>query len=656
MRYILSYQGGPVPSPVHFAICKNRPGMKLSYFILVVFPLTYTSIQAQPNPDSLWQSWNNTALHDTARLGALNQLAYNLLKQDPDSARILAQTQLNFAREKGSLKWQARAFYHIALSYRFQSEYEKALQHYGQSIDLLEKSGDRSDLSSVYGSMGDVYRLQSNFPKAIDCINKSLSLAEETGNRKKMADGYVSIATIYFETPGNHAKILEYLEKARPIYETLNNREGLALVYGNMAAVYLDQNDFEKSLAFNSKCLAIQEETGDEYGMATSLHNRAVVLTELGRFREALADFEREKAIFEAIGDQEGLADAYNSIGDLWIRQKRYPEAVRACSNALEMARKLGSPNLKEVGACNCLYLAYLEQGNYKQALQYLGRYVSAKDSLQHSETVQKLKQMEIERQTVADSLNREKERFRLEMAHQQAIRQKDKTQTLLTAAGLGILVVALAVWVRMLYFRRRSQQLQIRSEELEKQQLLNEIALLRTQVNPHFLFNSLSILSSLVHADANLAEQFIEQLSRSYRYILEQKEQSLVTLRTELEFIKSYSFLLKIRFEKKFNLDIRLPDEILDNKKIAPLTLQLLIENAVKHNRMSEKEPLTVTVTIENGELLTVKNRLQPRATAPDSTGVGLQNILNRYALLTDRPVWAGETEGAFVVRIPLL
>lgn len=223
-------------------------------------------------------------------------------------------------------------------------------------------------------------------------------------------------------------------------------------------------------------------------------------------------------------------------------------------------------------------------------------------------------------------------------------------------AVGLGALVVALAFWGRMLYFQRRSQQFQARSVELEKQHLLNEIALLRTQVNPHFLFNSLSILSSLVHVDANLSEQFIEQLSRSYRYILEQKEQSLVTLRTELEFIKSYAFLLKIRFENKFDLHVTLPEELLDCHKIAPLTLQLLIENAVKHNRMSLKEPLVVTVSVEDKQTLVVKNRLQPRTSSVISTGVGLQNIINRYALLTDRPVWAGETEEQFVVKVPLL
>jgi ligand-binding sensor domain-containing protein len=203
---------------------------------------------------------------------------------------------------------------------------------------------------------------------------------------------------------------------------------------------------------------------------------------------------------------------------------------------------------------------------------------------------------------------------------------------------------------------RERLEAMKARSEELEKQRLLNEIALLKTQVNPHFLFNSLSILSSLVHTNADLSEQFIDQLSRSYRYILEQKDQSLVTLRTELEFIRAYSFLLKIRFENKFDLRIQLDEEVLDTKKIAPLTLQLLVENAVKHNRMSAKEPLVVEVNVED-DTLVVKNALQPRPTPEISTGTGLKNIVSRYALLTDRPVEAGPTDdGFFVVKVPLL
>lgn len=631
-------------------------GMKKLFAIAILLIQLSATLPAQTTVDSLWHVWNNTALEDTVRLNALHRVVLRRMNSNPDSARMLAGIELAFAREKELTRWQARALNNLGLTYRLQSDYANAIDSYEQSIALSEKSGDKNLMSAIYGNLGDVYRLQSNFPKAIDCISKCRALAEETGDRKKVADAYVSIATIYYEVPDNDAKTLEYLDKALEIYKSLDNQMGLSLVYGNMAAVYLDRNELDKALDFNDRSMAIQQKLGDERGIATSLHNRAVIRSSQGRYQEALADFNREIRIFEKIGDQDGLADAYNSMGDLWIQQGRYPLAIDVCRKALQMAQTLGESNLRAMQACNCLYMAYRKQGNYRLAFDYLDRYTTIRDSLQKDETDEKLRQMERRRQTAVDSLQHEKEKFQMEITHQQALRKKDRTLGWLAAGGLGGLAIALAFWVRMLYFRRRSQQLQLRAEAWARQELLYEVALLRSQVNPHFLFNSLSILSSLVHVDANLSEQFIEQLSRSYRYILEQKEQSLVTLRTEMEFLRSYSFLLKIRFENKFDLVTALSEEILDNCKIAPLTLQLLLENAVKHNRMSAKEPLVVTINVENGDTLVVRNPLQPRAATETSTGIGLQNIISRYALLTDRPVWAGETEGQFVVRVPLL
>jgi len=626
------------------------------YAIVLAFALTCSALPAQVNTDSLWRIWQSTHQPDTLRLRALNTLSFSYVNSKPDSARLLAELQRAFAREKKLPVWQARALNSIGLSYRFQSEYKKAIQQYEESIRLFEQVGDRNNMASVYGNMADVYRIQSDLPKAIDCITKTLELAEATGDRKKAADAYVSIATLYYEYPGNEGKTLAYLDKARTIYEALKSEVGLTLVYGNLSAVYLEQEELDKALEFNEKTMALQKKQGNRHGLAGSLHNRATILGYQGRHREAMADFKQEIEIFTEMGDLEGLADAYNSMGDLWLNQERYILAIDVCEKALQTARLIGSPNLEELYACECLYLAYRQQGKYRQALDYLQQTMTLKDSLQQSETAERFQQMEIQRQMALDSLSREKEKFQVEMTHQQAIRRKDRTVGLVAAAGLGLLIIALAFWVRMLYFRRRSQRLQAQSEALAKQQLLNEVALLRTQVNPHFLFNSLSILSSLVHVDARLAEQFIEQLSRSYRYILEQKEQSLVTLRTELEFIQAYTFLLKIRFENKFDVKIDLPEDALDRCKIAPLTLQLLIENAVKHNRMSLQEPLVVTVSEENAQTLVVKNPLRPRAMAAASTGTGLQNIMNRYALLTDRPVWAGERADEFVVKVPLL
>lgn len=198
-------------------------------------------------------------------------------------------------------------------------------------------------------------------------------------------------------------------------------------------------------------------------------------------------------------------------------------------------------------------------------------------------------------------------------------------------------------------------KDVQLRAERLEKGAVVSQFEALKNQISPHFLFNSLSILTSLVYEDPKLSETFIKQLSKAYRYILEQRDQDLVPLAIELDFIQAYTFLLKIRFENKFDVVINIPQNIQTQYRIAPLSLQMLVENAVKHNRMSLREPLLVRMYTE-ADFLVVENPVQTRDQPEFSTGVGLKNITDRYSLLTDQPVWYGEREGSFIVRIPLL
>jgi LytS/YehU family sensor histidine kinase len=198
---------------------------------------------------------------------------------------------------------------------------------------------------------------------------------------------------------------------------------------------------------------------------------------------------------------------------------------------------------------------------------------------------------------------------------------------------------------------------MEIQAEQLVKQNAVAQFEALKNQVSPHFLFNSLSILSFLVHVDANLSEKFIDQLSKAYRYILEQKDNDTVYLKTELDFLRSYAFLLKIRFENKFDVKILVNEIDAEKYRVAPLTLQLLIENSVKHNRMSEKEPLIVTILIKE-EHLVVRNPVRPRTEIDraKSTGIGLTNIRDRYRLLTKSPVEIDQDEELFTVKIPLI
>ncbi len=191
--------------------------------------------------------------------------------------------------------------------------------------------------------------------------------------------------------------------------------------------------------------------------------------------------------------------------------------------------------------------------------------------------------------------------------------------------------------------------------EKLERENIQSQLEGLKNQVNPHFLFNSLNTLTYIIPEDQNLAVRFVQQLSKVYRYILEIRDRKLICLSEELAFLDAYVFLLKDRFGENFKIDINIPESYL-NLKVVPLSLQILMENAIKHNIISALKPLRVEVFIENNLKLIVKNNLQKKNHVMNSTKVGLQNIKNRYSFFSDQKVEVFATTDSFVVSIPLI
>lgn len=192
-----------------------------------------------------------------------------------------------------------------------------------------------------------------------------------------------------------------------------------------------------------------------------------------------------------------------------------------------------------------------------------------------------------------------------------------------------------------------------VEAERLKKEQISARYEALKNQVNPHFLFNSLNVLTTLVHKDAGQAEQFIRRLSDVYRYILESRDKEVVDLEEELDILRAYLFMLDIRFGASLQTDVRLPQPA--TGKVAPLTLQMLVENALKHNEASKANPLRLEIFRENGYLV-VRNNIQPKNALPDSTGVGLANIQARYRVLSGKEVLISDQDGFFTVKVPYI
>lgn len=204
-------------------------------------------------------------------------------------------------------------------------------------------------------------------------------------------------------------------------------------------------------------------------------------------------------------------------------------------------------------------------------------------------------------------------------------------------------------------YFYWRWNQSSLETEKLRTQHIFSQLEALKSQVSPHFLFNSLNTLVALIAENQQLAIEFTQKLSEVYRYILQHKEKELVKLSTELEFIRSYVFLLKMRFSDNLQVDYRIEEKYFNNY-VAPFTLQLLVENAIKHNVISKTHPLHIEIYTENGNSLVVKNKLQKRNAREDSTKTGLENIRKRYHYLTDKSIDIITTNASFLVAIPLI
>lgn len=193
-----------------------------------------------------------------------------------------------------------------------------------------------------------------------------------------------------------------------------------------------------------------------------------------------------------------------------------------------------------------------------------------------------------------------------------------------------------------------------LEKEQLEKEQITSQLEGLKSQVNPHFLFNSLNTLISIIPEDSERSVRFVRQLSKIYRYFLETTEQKTVPLQQEMDFVAAYTFLLKERFGD--NLNIQISDhEACKDCMIIPFSLQLLLENCIKHNVISKNKPLTIQIIFEK-ECLIVRNNLQLKNQTQEGTGVGLKNIENRYALISNQKIKIVKTDEIFEVTLPLL
>ncbi|MDT0538398.1 MULTISPECIES: sensor histidine kinase [Croceitalea] len=219
-----------------------------------------------------------------------------------------------------------------------------------------------------------------------------------------------------------------------------------------------------------------------------------------------------------------------------------------------------------------------------------------------------------------------------------------------------GVLIGMAVIFANMFHYAmNHHDELEKQLEDLQKDMLASQYASLKNQISPHFLFNSLNTLTSLMYEDRDLASDFVTRLARSYRYILDNREHDLVTLSKELGFLDAFTFMMDVRHKEAVTIDLNIsvdPERYL----IPTLSLQMLVENALKHNLYSKEKPLKVSISTISKDALVIKNNFQKRNLKEKTTELGIKNIKKRYAFYTNKQVLVRKESDFFEVIIPLL
>lgn len=607
---------------------------KLRHIICLLLLLPFFA-QAKTDPahiiDSLLQELDKP-VHDTTRVNTLNTLAKHLRNVNTSDAMRYATEALTLSERTDYQKGKATAADVLGVIYLNIAEYQTALYHLFTALRINEALHFEKGVAGTCNNIGSVYFHLKKYDEASVYYNRSLEMKLKLGMMKEASSSYINLANIFMKQDRLKECIDYYrkaLDNARANSDDYN--ESIALM--NLGEAYIDQHKDQLALAYYYQALDVNEKRAD---------------------------------IFH-------LTNCYYAIGKIFTNMKRYDEAEKNFQRSIALAQK-GNIRSMKLNIYRYFSRLYEAQHKYEQSLEYFKLYHTLSDSVYNTESAEKMSEIQAKYETEQkdqqiELLNKDKDITEAKVNREKLLRN------FFVVAFVFICIIAGVLGRNMLLKQRVNKILQEKNEKIGRQQaeieqknreldaynqeLMREnisvrYEVLKSKVNPHFLFNSLATLSSLIISDPKEALQFVSHFSRLYRSILEFGNHRLVTVKDEMAFVKNYLYLQHMRFKENLHTDVEI-DPKLYQHLVPPFAIQLLIENALKHNVVSSEHPLRIKVLGQQNELRVINN-LQKKASVDDSTGIGREHIIARYQSISDIAPVFEEANGYYYASIPLI
>ncbi|MCH8317951.1 MAG: tetratricopeptide repeat protein [Bacteroidetes bacterium] len=463
------------------------------------------------------------------------------------------------------------------------------------SLETLLKTATDTTRINLLNDLAFEYR-RSKPEKAKGYAEEALALSKKVGFKKGIARSLKNIGIFYY-TQGNYDKAIDHYLRSLKIYEKLDDKKSIASSLNNIGIVYWQQGNYDKAMDHYLRSLRMYEELGDKKGIANSLNNIGGVYYEQGNYDKAIDHYLRSLKIYEELGDKQGIAISLNNIGEVYREQGKYEMAMEYANRSLSIAQEIG---LKELikNAYETLSTIYAKQKRFQRAYEYYQLYSEVKDSILNKESSKQIAEMEAKYET-------EKKEKEIEILKKNEELQKAEIeqQELLIYSIIGGSVLVLIIII-VLYNRNRIKyklKIEKKLSDLEQQAL-------RLQMNPHFIFNSLTSIGSYVYKQKPAkAINYLTKFAKLMRIILEYSKEAQIPIEKEREQLQHYLELEQLRFKDKFNFTIQLDEKLEDDIGIPPMLLQPLVENAILHGVVpkTDKGKIDVSFQLEQDKVV---------------------------------------------------
>jgi len=497
-------------------------------------------------------------------------LSANYLRISPEQSRVYAKQALECAKEIHYERGIATSTNVIGVSYSSAGEYKEAIDHHLSALKIFIELKDTNAIGATYNNIGINYRKLGNFSQAIGNFQRALEIADHARDTTETLKALNNLGNVY-KNWEKYYMALEYYQKSLVILEKRTDKNSIPPVLNNLGEVYLQLGKDSIALGYFNRSLRISREMGASKGVVLSLMKIGDIHARQDKLDAAIEDYEDALQLNRNIGDKPTQGYLSHKLGKVYLLKKNYPAALPLLHDALHIIKDINELTfLKEVYESLARY--YYETGNYSQAYDHYKLYTEVKDTLYNRDSRKELTEMQTKYET---------EKKEHEIKTQQLKIEKQRARFYYFVSSIFLLVIL----AYLLFNRYKLRQKHFRTE-LEKKNIEIEQRLLRTQMNPHFIFNSLNSISSFISANnSGSAQTFLSKFARLMRYILDNSRKSFVPVDDEVNTLQLYMELERLRFNDKFDFSIGVEEGIdHENTYIPPMLIQPFVENSIIH------------------------------------------------------------------------